>query len=101
MSLPNIPKKNRSAKNGCRPKTARARWKLTAGRINKNAAADLDLLTLLDRIEKEIPKAKPEVRWTKNNTLAAIGIHHPKLRKRAIAIGEKIGLPPALKSCAS
>ena len=27
-----------------------------------------------------------------NNTLAAIGIHQPELRERAIAIGEKIGL---------
>jgi hypothetical protein len=37
-----------------------------------------------------------------NNTLGAIGIHHPKLRKRAIAIGEKIGLYrdwPASKGC--
>jgi hypothetical protein len=37
-----------------------------------------------------------------NNTLAAIGIHHPKLRKRAIAIGEKIGLYrdwPVSKGC--
>ena len=39
-----------------------------------------------------MPKAMPEVQWTMNNTLAAIGIHHPKRRKRAIAIGEKIGL---------
>jgi hypothetical protein len=39
-----------------------------------------------------IPKAMPEVQWTMNNTLGAIGIHDPKLRKRAIAIGEKIGL---------
>ena len=37
-----------------------------------------------------------------NNTLAAIGIHDPKLRKRAIAIGEKIGLYrdwPVSKGC--
>ena len=34
--------------------------------------------------------------------LAAIGIHHPKHRKRAIAIGEKIGLYrdwPVSKGC--
>jgi hypothetical protein len=28
-----------------------------------------------------MPTAKPEVQWTMNNTLAAIGIHDPKLRK--------------------
>ena len=36
------------------------------------------------------------------STPPAIGIHHPKLRKRAIAIGEKIGLYrdwPVSKGC--
>lgn len=69
----------------------RAGWHLTASRVNQGADG-LDLPALLDRIEKELPKAKPEVQWTMNNTLAAIGIHHPRLRKRAVAIGEKIGL---------
>jgi 3-methyladenine DNA glycosylase AlkD len=87
-------------KNGSRW-AARAGWNLTASRINK-AADGLDLPALLDRIESEMPGAAPEVQWTMNNTLAAIGIHHPKLRKRAIAIGEKIGLYrdwPVSKGC--
>jgi 3-methyladenine DNA glycosylase AlkD len=66
------------------------------------AAAGLDLPALLDRIEKELPKVKPEVQWTMNNTLAAIGIHDAKLRQRAVAIGEKIGLYrdwPVSKGC--
>src|SRR6187399_1973605 len=81
---------------------ARAGWHFTASRINKRAADGLDLPALLDRIEKEMPKAKPEVQWTMNNTLGAIGIHHPKHRKRAIAIGAKIGLYrdwPVSKGC--
>ena len=80
---------------------ARAGWNLTASRINKGTD-DFDLPALLDRIEKEMPKAKPEVQWTMNNTLGAIGIHHAKLRKRAVAIGEKIGLYrdwPVSKGC--
>jgi 3-methyladenine DNA glycosylase AlkD len=80
---------------------ARAGWHLTASRVNKGADG-LDLPALLDRIEKELPKAAPEVQWTMNNTLAAIGIHAPKLRSRAIAIGEKIGLYrdwPVSKGC--
>jgi len=80
---------------------ARAGWHLTASRVNKGAD-DLDLPALLDRIEKEMPKAMPEVQWTMNNTLGAIGIRHPGLRKRAIAIGEKIGLYrdwPVSKGC--
>ncbi len=80
---------------------ARAGWHFTASRINKGAD-DLDLPALLDRIEKEMPKAKPEVQWTMNNTLAAIGIHDAKLRQRAITIGEKIGLYrdwPVSKGC--
>jgi 3-methyladenine DNA glycosylase AlkD len=81
---------------------ARAGWHLTASRVNKGAADGLDLPALLDRIEKEMPKAKPEVQWTMNNTLGAIGIHAPKLRQRAVAIGEKIGLYrdwPVSKGC--
>ena len=80
---------------------ARAGWNLTASRVNKDADG-LDLAALLDRIEKEMPKAVPEVQWTMNNTLAAIGIHDPKLRKRVVAIGEKIGLYrdwPVSKGC--
>lgn len=80
---------------------ARAGWNFTASRVNKGAG-DLDLPALLDRIEKELPKAMPEVQWTMNNTLAAIGIHHPELRDRAVAIGEKIGLYrdwPVSKGC--
>ena len=80
---------------------ARAGWNLTASRVNKDADG-LDLSALLDRIEKEMPKAKPEVQWTMNNTLLTIGIKHAAHRKRAIAIGEKIGLYkdwPVSKGC--
>ena len=86
---------------------ARAGWNLTASKINKSSAGgkdadDLDVEALLDRIEKEMPKAPPEAQWTMNNTLMAIGINHAKHRKRAIAIGEKIGLYkdwPMSKGC--
>ncbi|HKQ50659.1 MAG TPA: DNA alkylation repair protein [Phycisphaerae bacterium] len=83
---------------------ARAGWNLTASRINKGGkdAKGLDLPALLVRIEKEMPKAKPEVQWTMNNTLMAIGIHHAAHRKRAIAIGERLGLYkdwPVSKGC--
>ena len=80
---------------------ARAGWHLTASRVNK-VPDGLDLSALLDRIEKELPKAPPEVQWTMNNTLGAIGIHHSKHRQRAVAIGEKIGLYrdwPVSKGC--
>jgi 3-methyladenine DNA glycosylase AlkD len=48
--------------------------------------------------------AAPEVQWTMNATLAGIGIHFPKLRKRAIAVGEKLGVyrdHPVSKGCTS
>jgi 3-methyladenine DNA glycosylase AlkD len=81
---------------------ARAGWNLTASRVNQGADDGLDLPALLDRIEKEMPSAQPEVQWTMNNTLGAIGIHHAEHRERAIAIGEKIGLYrdwPVSKGC--
>ena len=61
---------------------ARAGWDLTAERIAKSPEG-LDLPALLARIESEMASAEPEVQWTMNNTLAAIGIHFPKHRKRA------------------
>jgi 3-methyladenine DNA glycosylase AlkD len=82
---------------------ARAGWHLTAERVVKSRDG-LDLPALLDRIELELAGAVPEVQWTMNNTLAAIGIHDPKLRKRAIAIGEKLGIYrdyPVSKGCTS
>ena len=82
---------------------ARAGWDLTAERVGKSPEG-LDVPALLDRIEAEMADAKPEVQWTMNNTLATIGIHLPKHRKRAIAIGEKLGIYrdyPVSKGCTS
>jgi 3-methyladenine DNA glycosylase AlkD len=82
---------------------ARAGWDLTAERVGKSPDG-LDVPALLDRIEAEMANAKPEVQWTMNNTLATIGIHFPKHRKRAIAIGEKLGIYrdyPVSKGCTS
>ncbi len=82
---------------------ARAGWQLTAGRVAKSPEG-LDLAALLDRIEKEMGAAAPEVQWTMNCCLAEIGIHFPEHRKRAIAIGEKLGIYrdyPCSKGCTS
>ena len=85
------------------PMAARAGWSLTAERIVKSPEG-LDLVALLDRIESEMGKAAPEVQWTMNSALAEIGIHFSKHRKRAIAIGEKLGIYrdyPCSKGCTS
>jgi 3-methyladenine DNA glycosylase AlkD len=82
---------------------ARAGWDLTAERVAKSPDG-LDLPALLVRIESQMAVAAPEVQWTMNSTLAAIGIHFPKHRKRAIAIGEKLGIYrdyPVSKGCTS
>ncbi|MEX1232307.1 MAG: DNA alkylation repair protein [Planctomycetaceae bacterium] len=85
------------------PWTARAGWGLTSERIGKKAAG-LDLPALLDCIESEMGDAAPEVQWTMNFCLAGIGIHFPKHRKRAVAIGEALGIYrdyPVSKGCTS
>ena len=82
---------------------ARAGWSLTAKRVVKSPEG-LDLPALLDRIESEMGNAAPEVQWTMNGALAEIGIHFPKHRKRAIAIGKKLGIYrdyPVSKGCTS
>jgi 3-methyladenine DNA glycosylase AlkD len=85
------------------PWAARAGWNLLASRINAGEDG-LDLPGILDRIEKEMPKAPPETKWTMNAALAAIGINHATLRERAIAIGERLGVYrdyPCSKGCTS
>jgi 3-methyladenine DNA glycosylase AlkD len=82
---------------------ARAGWSLTAERVVKSPEG-LDLPVLLDRIESEMAGADSVVQWTMNSALAEIGIQFPKLRKRAIAIGEKLGIYrdyPVSKGCTS
>jgi 3-methyladenine DNA glycosylase AlkD len=82
---------------------ARAGWSLTAERVAKSPEG-LDVPALLDRIEAEMKDADPVVQWTMNGTLAEIGIHVPRLRKRAIAIGEALGVfrdYPVSKGCTS
>ena len=85
---------------------ARAGWNLTASRISKGGkdVEGLDLPALLNRIESEMTDAPPEAQWTMNAVLANIGIHDARLRKRAIAIGEKLGVfrdYPCSKGCTS
>lgn len=85
------------------PWAARAGWALTSERVKKNPDG-LDLPALLDRIESEMADADPATQWTMNFCLIDIGIQFPKLRKRAIAIGEKLGIHrdyPCSKGCIS
>jgi len=82
---------------------ARAGWSLTAAKIAKSADG-IDLPAMLNRLESEMTDAPPETQWTMNAALAAIGIHHAKHRKRAIDIGEKLGIYrdyPCSKGCTS
>ena len=71
--------------------SASAGWRLTAGRVAKSPEG-LDLESSLDCIKSEMGGAAPEVQWTMNECRAAIRINFPKHRKRAIAIGEKLGI---------
>lgn len=85
------------------PWAARAGWSLTSGRVARDADG-LDVPALLDRIESEMAGAHEAERWTMNTCLATIGINFPKHRKRAIAIGEKLGVYrdyPVSKGCTS
>jgi len=85
------------------PMAARAGWSLTTERVVKRPEG-LDLPALLDRLESEMGDAAPEVQWTMNTCLAEIGIHFPKHRKRALAIGETLGVYrdyPVSKGCTS
>ncbi|HEX8563391.1 MAG TPA: DNA alkylation repair protein [Flavobacterium sp.] len=82
---------------------ARSGWSITAGKIARGAEG-LDLDKILDRIEVEMSTAEPEVQWTMNFALANTGIYHAQHRKRALEIGEKLGIYrdyPVSKGCTS
>ncbi|MGI9532974.1 DNA alkylation repair protein [Lutimonas sp.] len=85
------------------PMASRAGWNLTSQRVNKNPEM-IDIPALLDRIENEMSMAAPEAQWTMNFSLVEIGVHHPDYRRRAIEIGEKLGVYseyPSVKGCTS
>lgn len=71
------------------PVVASAGWALTSRRVAK-APDGLDLAALLDTIEAEMKDAPDRLQWAMNECLAAIGIHHPEHRARAIDIGERL-----------
>lgn len=71
------------------PRITAGAWALTFTRIAKSPEG-LDLSGLLDIIETEMKDAPEKLQWQMNNCLANIGIHHPDLRARALAIGENL-----------
>lgn len=85
------------------PWLLRSAWALTAGRIASNPEG-LDINALLDLIDREFATVHKVTQWTMNTALAYIGIHHPSLRTRAIAIAEHWGIYrdyPVSKGCTS
>lgn len=85
------------------PMLSRAGWSLTTERVIRNPDG-LDLTGLLDRIEREMGSAPAPAQWTMNYCLAEIGINFPEHRRRAVAIGETLGLYrdyPVSKGCTS
>ena len=71
------------------PVVASAGWALTTDRVATRPEG-LDLAALLDVIEAEMSDAPDRLQWAMNECLAAIGIHHPQHRARAIDIGERL-----------
>jgi 3-methyladenine DNA glycosylase AlkD len=71
------------------PVVASAGWALTDDRVAR-APDGLDLDRLLDLIEIGMKDAPDRLQWAMNGCLAAIGIHHPEYRARAIEIGERL-----------
>ncbi|MGI5212586.1 DNA alkylation repair protein [Plantactinospora sp. CA-290183] len=73
------------------PVVASAGWALTSERVTKKPGG-LDLAGLLDIIEAEMKDAPDRLQWAMNECLAQIGIAHPEHRRRALDIGERLGV---------
>ncbi|GGC32433.1 hypothetical protein GCM10010974_13590 [Brevibacterium sediminis] len=88
---PNAEALRRSWMDDPDPVVASAGWALTSERVNRKPEG-LDLTGLLDVIEAEMADAPERLQWAMNETLSYIGIENPGLRKRAIDIGERLGV---------
>lgn len=73
------------------PVVQSAGWALTSEAVAKRPEV-LDLPALLDDVEARMATAPERLQWAMNQTLATIGIEHPELRERALAIGERLGV---------
>ncbi|MEU2507515.1 DNA alkylation repair protein [Streptomyces sp. NPDC007863] len=85
------------------PGVASAGWALTTERVATRPDG-LDLDGLLDTVEAEMKDAPDRLQWAMNHCLAQIGIEHPALRERALAVGERLGVLkdyPTPKGCTS
>ncbi|MGW6128746.1 DNA alkylation repair protein [Cellulomonas sp. NPDC055163] len=71
------------------PAVAGSGWALTSDRVAR-APDGLDLPGLLDLVEAHMKDAPANLQWAMNECLAMIGIQHPALRARALAIGERL-----------
>lgn len=71
------------------PIVAAAAWSLTTVRVVRRPEG-IDLVRLLDLIERDLKSAPGRLQWAMNGTLANIGIEHPEHRERAVAIGERL-----------
>ncbi|GAA1999735.1 DNA alkylation repair protein [Brevibacterium samyangense] len=74
------------------PVVASAGWALTSERVAKapEKPTPLDMPGLLDTLEAQMKAAPERLQWAMNECLATIGIEHPELRARALAIGERL-----------
>ncbi|WP_096459948.1 DNA alkylation repair protein [Corynebacterium suranareeae] len=68
---------------------AAAGWSLNTHAVITNPDV-VDDSALLNAIEASMKNALPRAQWSMNECLAQIGIHRPKLRERAIEIGERL-----------
>lgn len=57
---------------------------------------------LLEKLERKMATAHPDVQWAMNFCAGWIAVHEPEFRSRCIRLGEKIGLyknDPVAKNC--
>jgi 3-methyladenine DNA glycosylase AlkD len=57
---------------------------------------------LLDKLERKMATAHPDVQWAMNFCAGWIGVHQPEFRSRCIELGDKLGLymnDPVSKNC--
>ncbi len=75
----------------------RAGWNLIVHKVSSGRLTEVEIETLLDRIENELQTSSSGKQWAMNYALCQIGISYDKYTERCINLGETLGVYKDMK----
>lgn len=75
----------------------RCGWNLAIVKTHRKKLDTVDLRTLVDRIERELPHADPLIQDAMNRCLVEIAVSYPEFTEEGLALGERLGVYKEVK----